>query len=116
MQRRLALSLVNVAVAAAALFVWFELPQYSTYALYGFLGWIVVGTSLAWLAAGSPPVGVPTPASGSATPLAPGAPAGPAAKPGSGEPAIGFCIYCAADLPPDAVRCSACGHPAVRLA
>lgn len=112
MQRRAIFSLVNLAVAAAALFVLFAYPRYAGYAVYAFFGWFIVSLTVVWFARGTPPV--------SASAAGAGAAAGGAAAtvPGTSAPSpqIGFCVYCAADLPPGAGRCPACGHAAMRLA
>jgi len=118
MQRRALFSLINLCVAAGALLVFFLFPRYAGYAIYAFLGWFLVGISTVWLL-GNPsaePSRGPTPA-----PAGAGG-AGPAAAPlrsstgGAGTSAeVGFCIYCAADLPPGASRCPACGHAGARL-
>ncbi len=108
MRGRLLLSLINLAVAATALLVWFTLPQYAEYALWVFLAWIVVGFSTIWLRWGTPT------AAGAAGPSAPGA-GGAAARPAAGSPGVGFCIYCGADLPTGATRCPTCGHADARL-
>jgi len=104
MVRRSVLSLVNVAVASAALIVWFRYPQYAMYAIYALLGWFFVSFSLVWVL-GTNPGGAP------AGPLPSGAPGTGGRGTGSRPFRAGFCIYCAADLPPEATRCPACGHP-----
>ena len=108
MQRRVVLSLLYLGVTAAALAILFLLPQYATYALYGFLAWFIVSLALVWGARGA------STAPGSRT----GGGAGggsPLASSGSASP-IPFCAYCAADLPAGASRCPACGHPVLTLA
>jgi len=119
MQRRALFSLINLGVAAAAIVVLFAFPRYAGYAIYGFLGWFVVSLSMVWFARGAPqgaarsPVGAAPASGGGPAPLA--SAGRPAARVPATPPAIGFCIYCAADLPPDAERCPACGHAALRF-
>ncbi len=123
MQRRALLSLVNLAVAAGALLVFFLYPRYAGYALYVFLGWFVVSLATTWATRGSAPavgpraVAAAAPASPTTPPPRTGAPlAGAAAGGASTIPSgVGFCIYCAADLPADTDRCPACGHAGARL-
>jgi len=117
MQRRALFSLINVAVAAAALVVLFAFPRYAGYAVYAFFGWFVVSITFVWFARGTPPVaassgggGGPAPGATNGTPLHPGRPL-PASP-----PPIDFCVYCATTLPPGASRCLACGHPVLHLA
>jgi hypothetical protein len=120
MQRRVLLSLVNIGVAAGALFVIFGYPRYANYAIYIFLAWFVVSFSLVWAARGPAPVGRPAPGMAvptpSASPSGTGPARGTAALRPTGPPAVGFCIYCATDLPDGADRCPACGHAGARLA
>ena len=120
MQRRVLLSLVNIGVAAGALFVIFGYPRYANYAIYVFLAWFVVSFALVWAARGSAPVGRTAPGIAVATPSA--GPSGTGVVRGAGAaspaapPAVGFCIYCGTDLPEGADRCPACGHAGARLA
>jgi hypothetical protein len=121
MQRRALLSLVNIAVAVGALLVIFLYPRFAGYAIYAFLGWFVVSFALVWVARG------PSPAAGPAVPGPTTTPSGRPAAPPAGpvratapnltpDPvAVGFCIYCATDLPPEGDRCPACGHARARL-
>jgi hypothetical protein len=118
-QRRTVFSIVNVAVAAAAIYVWYRYPQDVMYAIYALFGWFVVSFSLLWVVGGSarthPAAPTASTASSGGAPV-PGARSAPlrsapadAAPSGPSAP-LGFCIYCAADLPADAHRCAACGH------
>jgi len=115
MQRRALLSLVNIAVATGALLVIFLYPRYAGYAIYAFLGWFVVSFSLVWVARGPSPTAGPTALAPSATPggrpgPAPGVARVTPTRPAPEPAEIGFCIYCASDLPAEATRCPACGH------
>jgi len=119
MNRRALLSVINISVAATTLAVWFLLPRYAEYALYAFFGWFVISLSTIWIARGSPRGPLPS-SGGAASPAAAGAAApGAVGRPlAGGQPApaeIGFCIYCAADLPPGAPQCPGCGHAVARL-
>jgi hypothetical protein len=108
-------SLVNLAVLAAALGVWFLWPRYADYALYAFLGWIVVGFTLVFVPWGSASASSTARGSG-AVQGSPEAPTAPGAGPNAAvSPPIGFCIYCGYDLPPEARRCLACGHAVLPL-
>jgi hypothetical protein len=119
MQRRALLSMVNIGVAGGALFVIFAYPRFATYAIYVFLAWFVVSFSLVWVARGTTPAGRPT--AGLAVPTPSGAAAGglPVRSTGPAPPtpadSVGFCIYCATDLPDGVDRCPACGHAGARL-
>ena len=107
------LSLVNLAVLFSTLSVWLLLPAYSTYALYGCLGWVVVAFAVMYSAWGNRPFRAParaTAAGGGAASSGGGVGAGGA----GGAPPIDFCIYCAASLPAGASRCPACGHAGAR--
>ena len=101
MLRRTLLSLVNLAVLAAVTTVWLTLPAYSTYAVYGCLGWIVAALALMYSAWGNRPVG----ATAAPAPLATG-------TSGGGPGALDFCIYCGTTFGPGATRCAACGRAA----
>jgi hypothetical protein len=105
MLARTALSLVNLGVLSATLTVWFLLPHYSTYALYGCLAWVVIAFALMYSAWGNRPLGTTG-----------GAGAGLRGSDGSGgsRPPLDFCIYCATTLPVGASRCPACGHAGAR--
>jgi hypothetical protein len=120
MQRRAVLSLINIGVAAVALLVFFLFPRYATYAIYAFLGWFLVSLVTVWVARGASPMpGPPTPGAVAAAAGAPAAATAPARRTAPAAPTapapIGFCIYCATDLPPGADRCPACGHTGARL-
>jgi hypothetical protein len=117
MQRRALFSLINIAVAAAAIVVLFAFPKYAGYAVYGFLAWFVVSLSVVWIARGTPSASARTsggPAVGTVgAPLPSGSPSVPARPIGGSTAApatISFCIYCAADLPPGTDRCPSCGR------
>jgi hypothetical protein len=120
MQRRALLYLVNFAVAGAVLLVFLAFPRYAVYAIYAFLGWFLVSLTTVWIARGGSPVTAPGPTvavSASAGPVGPASAGRPAR---AGEPLppteVGFCIYCATDLPATAERCPSCGHPRARFA
>ncbi len=108
-------SLTNLAMLGAAVGFWIFLPQYAAYAVYAFLGWTVVGFALLFTpwanrAPTSSPPGPTSAASG------PGPDAGSRPLPsGAATPSIDFCVFCAADLPPEATRCPSCGHVARRF-
>jgi len=109
---RTLLSLLNLAAVTVALVAWFALPQYAVYELFGFVGWMIVGFVLLGSSWGSRPVGSGIRGAGSApAPEGGSLASSPSVGPATGSP-IGFCVYCAADIPPGAGRCPAC-HRAV---
>ncbi len=120
MQRRALLSIVNIGVAAGALFVIFAYPRYAAYAIYVFLAWFVVSFVLVWAARGPAPAARPATAAGA--PPSTGAASGTGVGRSPGGPSVAvpsrvtFCIYCAAELPDGVDRCPACGHAGARLA
>jgi len=110
---RTLLTIINLATFAAAIGVLIALPQYSAFAFYFLVGWMVASLILFYQPWASRPLGA------HAAPAAPGTPApGPAAaRPSaplpSGGPAtapLDFCVYCAAPLAPQVPKCTACGH------
>ena len=110
------ISLINLAAIVVAFFVLFELPQYSGYAFYGLLAWILVSFVLLYAFR----VGRPRPVAGSQV-GSPGAsgPAGgavggsgaPLPSASGGAPSVDFCIYCGNTLPAGSTVCPTCGHP-----
>ncbi len=123
MQRGALLSVVNVAVAAGALVIWFRYPRYAYYAIYALFAWFLVSFSLTWAFRGNPgPVGPAASAAGGGpsgvgahSSNGPPAPAGPPIASSEDGTTVPFCIYCATDLPPDVGRCPACGHLVLAL-
>ncbi len=105
-------SLLNLVAMVVTIVAWFTLPQYSVYILYAFIAWMVVGFVVLTSSWGSRALG--SGARGPSVPTAPGGgplPSGPGATAGAAAP-VGFCVYCATNLPPGATRCPAC-HRAV---
>ncbi|MGI0140015.1 MAG: hypothetical protein ACREBT_02540 [Thermoplasmata archaeon] len=107
------LTLVNFGLLASALAVYFIAPAIATIFLYGLIVWMFASLILFYLPisrrrlGGAPRrVAAPGATPGSATP----APAAGAALPSGRSNAIGFCIYCAAEIPPGAGNCPACGR------
>ena len=116
MNARTWISLVNLAAIVIAFFVLFELPQYSGYAFYGLLAWILVSFVLLYAFR----VGRPRPVTGAqvGSPGGSGPVGGPASGAGAplpsasgGSEAVDFCIYCGNTLPPSGTVCPTCGHP-----
>ncbi len=111
MNARTWISLVNLIAIVVAFTVLFALPQYSGYAFYGLLGWILVSFVLLY----GMRVGRPNVQPGASGPGAGGPAPAPAALPSTGpngpSMTLDFCIYCGAPLPPGAVTCPSCGHP-----
>ncbi|MEM0129384.1 MAG: zinc ribbon domain-containing protein [Thermoplasmata archaeon] len=110
------LTIVNFALLAAALVVYLTAPQFATLFLYLLIGWMFVS-----LVAFAVPMArhrsdlPPPPGWRTAGPLASSAsaplPSGAAGSAPAGGPPLGFCIYCAHDLPPGAGFCPGCGRP-----
>ena len=111
---RTLLSLVNLAVIAATVFIWFELPAIANVALYALVGWMFATFVVMYSPWGNRRV-TATSSGGSApsgSPFAAPAPTSlPLASNPSSAPALDFCIFCAATLPAGSPRCPACGHP-----
>ena len=114
MNARVWISLFNLVAIVAAFAVLFELPQYSGYAFYGLLGWILVSFLLIYAFR----VGRLNPATG-AQAGGTGAPSGstgarsaalPSSSGTSPSGPIDFCIYCGSSLPVGTAVCPACGH------
>ncbi len=111
MNARTWISIANLVAIVVAFAVLFELPQYSGYAFYGLLGWIVVSLVLVYaLRVGrtNPATGGFGRSGGTTAPSAPGAL--PSSGSGTTAGPVGFCIYCGRNLPPGAAVCPACGH------
>jgi hypothetical protein len=108
---RTVISLANLAAVVVAFTVLVELPQYSDLALYGLLGWMLVGFLLFYgyrssRSAPSPGGAFPSRASAGpegARPLPSETGSGPSAP-------LDFCIFCGNSLPVGAATCGACGH------
>ena len=115
MNARTWISIVNLVAIVLAFVVLFELPQYSNYAFYGLLGWILVSFVLLYAfrvgrtsPTGRPQAGAPASSGGATAPP----PSGALPSSGGTTPAesVDFCIYCGANLPPGTSTCPACGH------
>jgi hypothetical protein len=108
------ISIVNLVAIVLAFVVLFELPQYSTYAFYGLLGWILASFVLLYALR----VGRTTPAgraqSGGGGPTGSSGASGSSPLPFSGAPGsattVDFCIYCGTTLPAGAAACPNCGR------
>lgn len=114
MHLRAILTIVNFAVVAVALAIFFLVPSLATVAVYAVLVWMFASLLVFYLPWGNRqlrPAGPPS-TTGSASSTWPSGNAPSPALPSSG---IGFCIYCGTHLPPGANACPACGH-AVRYA
>lgn len=110
MNWRVLISIANLVAISIAFVILFEFPAYSNDAFYVLIGWMVIGFLLLYSLR---PRGRPLPgasATGS-SPFPSSAPAAPAPLPSSNSSGgIGFCIYCAAPVPPGAATCPSCGH------
>jgi len=111
MRARTVLSLLNLAAMTATFVVWLAFPRFAEYALYLALGWIVVASTLLYASWAARPMAMPDSGGGSAGPSGSGPAVPLASSRTTSDPPIGFCIYCANDLPVGADRCPACGHP-----
>lgn len=115
MHLRAVLTIVNFAVVAVALAIFFLVPSLATIAVYAVLIWMFSSLVIFYTPFGNRhirPVG-PTlgPAAGSSQYASSSSSSG-AALPSSG---IGFCIYCGTHLSTGTTVCPACGR-VVRLA
>ena len=110
MNPRTALSLIGLVVIAASFVVLFEYSQYSNEAFYVLLAWIFLNFALlyAWRPRAHPAAAGAS-SDVSPFPSAPGAPL-PTTGSSSSSSSIGFCIFCAAPVPPGTRSCPACGH------
>ena len=107
------LTLINFALLVAAVVVYVWAPQYGTIFLYGLIAWMFASLVLFYLPISRRRLGTPLgPPPGAPLPSATAAP-GPAAGPAPGP--VGFCIWCAHDLPPGAGFCPGCGRPVRRV-
>jgi len=107
------ISLFNLVAIVIAFVVLFELPQYSDYAFYGLLSWILVGFVLLYalrVGRSNPTTGTRSRAPGSSGGA--GASALPSGSAGGPAASLDFCIYCGASLPMGSAACPACGHAA----
>jgi hypothetical protein len=115
MLTRTFLSLVNLGVLSGTVVIWFAVPQYSTYALYACLAWVVIAFAMMYSAWGNRPLGTRARSTAVGTPLPSGPTGGGRVVGGASAGApLDFCIYCAASLPANAGRCPACGHAVAR--
>jgi hypothetical protein len=104
--------MLNLAAIVVAFVILLDFQQYSSYAFYGLLSWILVSFVLLYafrVGRSSPSAGslagASTPSGGvGAMPL----PSGPSSGP---TMTLDFCIYCGTALSPGVGICSACGHP-----
>lgn len=108
---RTLLSIVYLAVVAAALVVELIYPGIASFLLYGLLAWFLATLFLYRLPVMSRPIGTRA----AASPAAPGfsappspLPSGPSSPPSLGN--LGFCPYCASPLEAGTPVCPACGH------
>jgi len=108
---RTLLTLVNLSTFAAAIAVLLVFPQYSAYAFYFLVGWMVASLVLFYQPWASRPIGAGAPAPGPGPAAAPAFPSAPAPVAGApAPPPLDFCIYCAAPLAVGSTKCAACGH------
>lgn len=113
MHLRAILTIVNFAVVAIALAIFFLLPSLATIAVYAVLIWMFSSLFIFYHPFGSRasrPIG-PSVGTGAGATATGGASSGPP-LPSSG---IGFCIYCGTHLAVGTTTCPACGR-AVRYA
>jgi len=113
MHLRAVLTVVNFAVVAAALAIFFLAPAFATVAVYAVLIWMFSSLVIFYTPFGNrqirptgPPLG---PASGSSSS------AGSSADAPLLSSGIGFCIYCGTHLAAGATICPTCGRT-VRIA
>ena len=113
MHLRAVLTLVNFAVVAVALAIFFLVPSLATIAVYAVLIWMFSSLVIFYTPFGHRQIRPAGPAFGPASGAAPYAPSSTGtALPSSG---IGFCIYCGTHLATGTTVCPACGR-VVRIA
>ncbi len=114
MNARTWISIANLVVIVLAFVILFELPQYSSFAFYGLLGWVFVSFVLlyAFRVGRTHPVGPSQAGAGGSTGGFSAAPSGalPSSAPGGAPGPVDFCIYCGTSLPSGTSVCPACGH------
>jgi len=110
MQLRTVLTLVNLAAFVVAITMLEVYPQYAEIAFYALVAWMVVSLALLYGRATRPAPSANAGTGGAGglsvsadTPLA-------STSSPSHASTLGFCIYCAAPIEPNAARCAACGH------
>jgi hypothetical protein len=112
---RTLLTFVNLVAIAVAIVVLLAFPRWDGPAFYLLIGWMFGSMVLVYGPWGNRQVGsarrTATPVPASPLPSGGTAPAATASPPTE----LGFCIYCAAPLPPGAPACAACGHRAAHL-
>jgi hypothetical protein len=109
--RRLVISLANLLAVIVAFVVLIELPQYSPYAFYGLLAWILVGFVLFYGLRSRRSTRQPEGAFPSSGPAG-AAPSGPlpSGTPSGTSAPLDFCIFCGNTLPTGTAVCPVCGH------
>jgi len=114
MKARTVLTIVNFAIVFAVIGVLLVYPQFSGFAFYFLIGWLVAGLVLFYQPWMSRPVGAgnpaPTPAAAGTAPAPTGFRAGPVSSAPAPPARLDFCVYCAAPLASTESRCAACGH------
>ncbi len=125
------LTMINFALLAVAIAIYFVDPTIATTFLYILIAWMFASLILFYLPisrrqigrsstapagpSAPPATGAPTASGGlplpSAAASAASAPAASSASASTTAGPIGFCIYCGSHLPPNAEFCPACGHP-----
>ncbi len=113
MHLRAVLTIVNFAVVAVALAIFFLVPSLATIAVYAVLIWMFSSLVIFYTPFGHRQIR-PT-----APPLGPASGSGPSSGASAGAPlpssGIGFCIYCGTHLAAGATVCPTCGRT-VRVA
>lgn len=108
---RTLLSILYLAVVAAALVVELIYPGIASFLLYGLLAWFIATLFLYRLPVMSRPLGAraaPTPAAPGVGSPGPALPSAPSPAPSLGN--LGFCPYCATPLEGGTPVCPACGR------
>jgi len=111
MNGRVLVSVANLFAILIAFVILFVYPQYSAYAFYLLITWMVVAFVLLYaMRSSARAAGTLDSPDSSPFPSSPSAPNAPLPSGSPQAPSVGFCIYCATPLPPGTRACPACGH------
>jgi hypothetical protein len=112
MKARTVLTIVNFSIVIAVIAVLLMLPQFTPFAFYFLIGWLVAGLVLFYAPWSTRAVGAAgaAPASTGGAPASAGFPLSAAPTAPAAPARLDFCVYCAAPLAATETHCVACGH------